>query len=198
MNRTWGVVLGTVAGVALVCALYLILRHGERSVSGELPPDVAAKLDVAEREIISTQVPALFPLHFPRGVDRLRLESREPLDDSIVERGEFSLPDPGGEFPDRLIAPDGSAYLELSGDGEAEPDSVLWLVSLVAQERRRLLFYGPEITLDDARWIGNDVIAVVGVDNGADGESASEEAILWLIRLRERVVSIYGTSDSER
>jgi hypothetical protein len=93
-----------------------------------------------------------------------------------------------------LASPDETKYLEYTGStGEGGPDTELSLVDAAKNERRRLLFYGPSVRIDDAAWIDNETIIVVG--EGTEESEPQEEAVqplVWIFHLHEELVSTYS------
>lgn len=115
-----------------------------------------------------------------------------------------------GNEDDRMLvtSPDQKRSLDLSSyhwdlrvkNGEVqaevlEPDTAVMLMNRAGNERKRLLFLGTDAGVDDAVWIDDSAVAIVGYqealdESGVGGRGA--EPLLWIIRLDQGKVAIFG------
>jgi hypothetical protein len=197
------------AAVLFVSAavLYFVQHYMQRDRGGgTVTVDAAVEQKLAERErmVLGTWIGSAFP----DWVDlwRARIDRFEPsaLQRDSIEAIDPALITPGDEVHAplddasllALVSPDGTRYLEYTGgDEEGEPDSELTLVDAVKSKRQRLLFYGPSVRFDDAAWIDDDTVVVVG-ESSEDGEPQAGivQPLVWIFHLSNRLVSTYSAS----
>jgi hypothetical protein len=196
------------AVLIVIAAVLFFVRHLIQQDRGGgtviLDPAVEQKLAERERTVLGTWIgPA-----FPDWVDiwRARNDRFEP---SALQRDGIEAIDPALITPEdevhapledaslrALVSPDGTQYLEYTGGAEeGEPDSELTLVDAVKRERQRLLFYGPSVRFDDAAWVDDDTVVVVG-ESSEDGElqAGNVQPLVWIFHLSNRLVSTYSLS----
>jgi hypothetical protein len=167
-------------------------------------PAVEQKLVERERTVLKTWIGPAFPdwvniwrarnarfepSAFQRdGIEAIDSVLITPEDEEYVPLDDASLR--------ALVSPDGTKYLEYTGGAEeGEPDSELTLVDAVKSERQRLLFYGPSVRFDDAAWVDDDTVVVVG-ESSEDGEpqAGNVQSLVWIFHLSNRLVSTYSAS----
>lgn len=196
------VVLLVVAAVLFFVQQLMQRDRGDGSVT--IDPAVEKKLTARERMVLTTRIGSMFPewVELWRSSDArfdpsaLQRDSIETIDPVLIT-GEDDVHVPLDDASLRaLVSPDGTRYLEYTGGaGEGEPDSELTLVDAVTSERQRLLFYGPSVRFDDAAWVDDDTVVVVG-DSTEDGEphAGKEQPLVWIFHLSNRIVSTYSAS----
>lgn len=77
---------------------------------------------------------------------------------------------------------------------EKGPDTEVSLIDLQSKKRKRLVFLGPGGSVEDAAWLDNDNVVLVGVQEDGDGEQSS--AVLWKYHLPTNTFFLYEMPDS--
>ncbi len=190
---------------AVVAVLLLVLQLKNRHRGDEaITIDAAVEREIVEKDraILRTKIAAVFP-HWvqawrsdddrfdPAELQRDGLESIDLLLDIQEDEPHLPLDD---EALRPLISPDGTKYIEYGGySEEAEPDSELTLVDTLKKERRRLLFYGPSVRIDDAAWADNETVLAVGTEEAEAGpQKTAVLPLVWIFHLPQRLVSTYS------
>lgn len=196
-------VLIVAAAALLYMQYYKSRERGDGTVI--VDPAVERKLVERERVILRTWIATAFP----DWVDAWRSRDAR-YEPSALRRDEVEAIDPALITPEdeiyvplddasqrALVSPDGTRYLEYTGRAVdvGEPDSELTLVDSVKGERQRLLFYGPSVRFDDAAWVDDDTVVVIGVGSD-DGEprAGSVQPLVWIFHLSNRLVATYSAS----
>jgi len=199
-------ILYAVIVAVLVCVASVIMFRQNRDKNNDLDvvdPAVQERITKQDSEILKTKIAMLFPDwaasaksgHARFTSAALQLDVVESIDSSFVTHEDNAQVLADASLRS-LIAPDGLRYLEFSGATDnLEPDSELSMVDVPRQERRRLLFYGPSTRFDDAAWVDNDTIAVVGSGSDEDVQDPrkrSVQPLVWIVHLSANVVSMYA------
>jgi hypothetical protein len=206
MKKNVVIVAGAAAVVITVAALLLIQLVTRGRIDEPVSVDPAIEREIVEKDraILRTKIAAVFPnwvqacrsgdARFdPAELQRDGLESIDLLLD--IQEDEVNLPlDDEALRP--LISPDGTKYIEYGGySEEAEPDSELTFVDALKKERRRLLFYGPSVRIDDVAWADNETVMAVGTEEvDAGPQKTAVLPLVWIFHLPQRLVSTYSPS----
>lgn len=197
------------AAVLIIVAITLLFVQHRMQRDREdgpviIDPVVERKLVERERAILRTWIATAFPewaaiwrssdaRYDPSALQRDSIEAIDP----VLVTGEDEVYIPLDDASLRaLVSPDGTRYLEYTGDAEeGEPDSELNLVDAVKSERLRLLFYGPSVRFDFAAWVDDDTVVVVG-ESSEDGEphAGKVQPLVWIFHLSNQIVSTYSAS----
>ncbi|MEO5995282.1 MAG: hypothetical protein ABIN89_01205 [Chitinophagaceae bacterium] len=122
--------------------------------------------------------------------------------------------EPGKDFWDTYgqflkYSPDSSKFIDLDSynisitknkkgqliGGSQEPDTEISLIDLKKKEKMRLVFLGPGNSVEDAAWIDNDNLVLIGY---LENEAASGNiAAIWQFNLSSKRVNLYELSDEE-
>jgi hypothetical protein len=192
--------------IAVLAAVVLLMVQLRKSDRGEetarIDPAVEREIVERDRAILKTGIAAAFPEWVrkwrtggkdfdPAVLQQDGIEATDPIFD--IQEDEVRIPTDDEELRP-LISPDGSRYIEYSGDGEAaEPDSELTLVDAATKERRRLLFYGPSVRIDNAAWADNDTVIAVGSEEVEGGSRPGVvQPLVWIFHLQQRVTATYA------
>jgi hypothetical protein len=181
-----------------------LMTRGRIDEPVSVDPALEREIGEKDRAILRTGIIAAFPAWVeawrsgdgrfdPAELRRDGLESIDSLFD--IQEDEVNLPlDDEALRP--LISPDGTKYVEYGGNSEeAGPDSELALVDALKKERRRLLFYGPSVRIDDAAWVDNETVMAVGTEEVDAGPQKTEiQPLVWIFHLPQRLVSTYSPS----
>ena len=204
MKKNVVIVAGAVAVVITVAALLLLQLMTRGRIDEPVSVDPAIEREIVEkdRSILRTKIAAVFPdwveawrsdddRFDPAELQRDGLESIDSLLDIQEDEPYLPLDD---EALRPLISPDGTKYIEYGGySEEAEPDSELTLVDTLKKERRRLLFYGPSVRIDDAAWADNETVIAVGTEEAEAGpQKTAVRPLVWIFHLPQRLVSTYS------
>ena len=204
MKKNVAIVAGAVAVVITVAALLLLQLMTRGRIDEPVSVDPAIEREIVEkdRSILRTKIAAVFPdwveawrsdddRFDPAELPRDGLESIDLLLDIQEDEPYLPLDD---EALRPLISPDGTKYIEYGGySEEAEPDSELTLVDTLKKERRRLLFYGPSVRIDDAAWADNETVIAVGTEEAEAGpQKTAVRPLVWIFHLPQRLVSTYS------
>lgn len=75
-----------------------------------------------------------------------------------------------------------------------EPDTEVVLLDPARNARTRILFLGTDAGVDDAVWMDDATIAIVGYQDAWEGgrPGRTREPLLWIIRLDAGTVSLFG------
>jgi len=200
------IVAGALAVVITVAALLLLqlMTRGRSDEPGSVDPAIVREIVEKDRAILRTKIAAVFPQWveaWRTGDDRfdpaeLQRDGLEPIDSLFdIQEVEVHLPIDDKALRS-LISPDGTKYLEYGGySEEVEPDSELALIDSLKKERRRLMFYGPSVRIDDAAWADNETIMAVGTEEVDPGlQNTSVQPLVWIFHLPKRLVSTYSPS----
>ena len=76
---------------------------------------------------------------------------------------------------------------------ELEPDTEVSLVNLKTKKKHRILFLGPGNSIEDAMWLDNENLAIMGV---AEGDSVGKIASVWKFNIPTNTFSVYELNDS--
>ena len=208
MKKNVVIVIGAVAVVIIVAALLLLQLMTRGRIDEPAPVDPALERDIIEKDraILRTKIAAVFPSWvqaWRSGDDRfdpaeLQRDGLESIDSPFdIQEDEIYLPlDDEALRP--FISPDGTKYIEYGGSGEeAEPDSELALVDALKKERRRLLFYGPSVRIDDAAWADNETVMAVGTEEIDEGpQKTAVQPLVWIFHLPQNLVSTYTATEN--
>ena len=204
MKKNVAIVAGAVAVVITVAALLLLQLMTRGRIDEPVSVDPAIEREIVEKDraILRTKIAAVFPdwvqawrsdddRFDPAEIQRDGLESIDSLLDIQEDEPHLPLDD---EALRPLISPDGTKYIEYGGySEEAEPDSELTLVDTLKKERRRLLFYGPSVRIDDAAWADNETVIAVGTEEAEAGpQKTAVRPLVWIFHLPQRLVSTYS------
>jgi hypothetical protein len=204
MKKNVVIVAGAVAVVISVAALLLLQLMTRGRIDEPVSVDPAIEREIVEKDraILRTKIAAVFPdwveawrsdddRFDPAELQRDGLESIDSLLDIQEDEPHLPLDD---EALRPLISPDGTKYIEYGGySEEAEPDSELTLVDTLKKERRRLLFYGPSVRIDDAAWADNETVIAVGTEEAEAGpQKTAVRPLVWIFHLPQRLVSTYS------
>ena len=204
MKKNVVIVAGAIAVVITVAALLLLQLMTRGRIDEPVSVDPAIEREIVEkdRSILRTKIAAVFPdwvqawrsdddRFDPAELQRDGLESIDSLLDIQEDEPYLPLDD---EALRPLISPDGTKYIEYGGySEEAEPDSELTLVDTLKKERRRLLFYGPSVRIDDAAWADNETVIAVGTEEAEAGpQKTAVRPLVWIFHLPQRLVSTYS------
>ena len=204
MKKNVVIVAGAVAVVITVAALLLLQLMTRGRIDEPVSVDPAIEREIVEKDraILRTKIAAVFPdwveawrsdddRFDPAELPRDGLESIDLLLDIQEDEPYLPLDD---EALRPLISPDGTKYIEYGGySEEAEPDSELTLVDTLKKERRRLLFYGPSVRIDDAAWADNETVIAVGTEEAEAGpQKTAVRPLVWIFHLPQRLVSTYS------
>jgi len=204
MKKNVAIVAGAVAVVITVAALLLLQLMTRGRIDEPVSVDPAIEREIVEKDraILRTKIAAVFPdwveawrsdddRFDPAELQRDGLESIDSLLDIQEDEPHLPLDD---EALRPLISPDGTKYIEYGGySEEAEPDSELTLVDTLKKERRRLLFYGPSVRIDDAAWADNETVIAVGTEEAEAGpQKTAVRPLVWIFHLPQRLVSTYS------
>ncbi|NTW66890.1 MAG: hypothetical protein HGB21_11400, partial [Nitrospirae bacterium] len=149
--------MGILAVAVMLLAIFL-LQRGRNVGSLAIKPSVERELLEKDRIILRTKIAEAFPewdRMWSPGAARIALsefqqEEIEEIDSSLIIREDRVYVPVEDALRQSLVSPDGTKFLEYGGNiEEAEPDSELTLIDAVRRERRRLLFYGPSVRIDD-------------------------------------------------
>jgi hypothetical protein len=104
-------------------------------------------------------------------------------------------------------APDSSKFIDLDSynisirknkegkliGSDQEPETEISLIDLKKKEKLRLLFMGPGNSIEDAAWIDNDNLILIGYmeNDSATGTNAA----IWQFNLSSKNVNLYELSD---
>lgn len=195
--------------------------NDDKKAPGPAPEEVADAddstglelLDTAlTRENIDTFATLAFTSHAKKqasGFDwsRFRMEHNY-IDDSLHSINytpDKKFYDAYGRFikysPDSTKFVDLDSYsVQIKKDGkgqwqatELELDTEVSLVDLKTGKKTRLLFSGPEGSVEDALWLDKDNIALIGV---TEGDSLDKVAAVWKINIPTKSFYIYELNDS--
>jgi hypothetical protein len=203
MKKNVVIVAGAVAVVITVAVLLLLQLMIRGKIDEPVSVDPAIEREVVEKDrvILRTKIAAVFPHWVQAWRSRnarfapsaLKRDGIELMDSSLVTREDHVHVPLDDESLHAHVSPDGTKYLEYTGGGEdAEPDSELSLVDAARSERRRLLFYGPSVRLDDAVWVDDETILVVGEGDEETGSRAGAvQPLVWIFHLPRNLVSTY-------
>ena len=204
MKKNVVIVAGAVAVVITVAALLLLQLMTRGRIDEPVSVDPAIEREIVEKDraILRTKIAAVFPdwveawrsdddRFDPAELQRDGLESIDSLLDIQEDEPYLPLDD---EALRPLISPDGTKYIEYGGySKEGEPDSELTLVDTLKKERRRLLFYGPSVRIDDAAWADNETVIAVGTEEAEAGpQKTAVRPLVWIFHLPQRLVSTYS------
>jgi len=204
MKKNVVIVAGAVAVVITVAALLLLQLMTRGRIDEPVSVDPAIEREIVEKDraILRTKIAAVFPdwveawrsdddRFDPAELQRDGLESIDSLLDIQEDEPHLPLDD---EALRPLISPDGTKYIEYGGySEEGEPDSELTLVDTLKKERRRLLFYGPSVRIDDAAWADNETVIAVGTEEAEAGpQKTAVRPLVWIFHLPQRLVSTYS------
>jgi hypothetical protein len=128
--------------------------------------------------------------------DSLLVVNYKPSKDYLAAYGRFVK-----------YSPDSSRFLDLDSysvqikkDGkgkwqatELELDTEISLVDLKTGKKTRLLFTGPEGSVEDALWLDKDNIALIGIE---EGDSTGKVAAVWKINIPTKSYFLYELKDS--
>lgn len=121
------------------------------------------------------------------------LQYDEPIDSRLTAPASEDELRERNEDEERRYSPDRLKYIDLSGAfGEMEPDTEVALVDLTKKERRRILYFGPAVGIDDAAWIDAETFIIAGHDEETGNvriQGTRSEPVIWLFRLRENRVA---------
>jgi hypothetical protein len=106
-------------------------------------------------------------------------------------------------------APDSSRFIDLDSynidirrnkDGkligyEQGPDVEVSLIDLNKKEKKRLLFLGPGNSVEDATWIDNDNLLLIGT--AVDSAGTGSIPTVWKYNVPDRSFQVYETTDPE-
>jgi len=82
----------------------------------------------------------------------------------------------------------------LTGDSQ-EPETAVSLVDLGKKEKMQLIFLGPGNSIEDAAWIDNNSLVLIGyLENDA---ATGTNAAIWQYNLSTKNVKLYELSDEE-
>jgi hypothetical protein len=77
---------------------------------------------------------------------------------------------------------------------EYGPDSEVSLVNLQTKQKIRLLFMGPDGSVEDGLWLDKDNLALIGVEDS--GDSTGKVAAVWKINIPSKSYYLYTLRDS--
>lgn len=77
---------------------------------------------------------------------------------------------------------------------EYGPDSEASLVDLKTNKKIRLLFMGPDGSIEEALWLDKDNLALIGVEDS--GDSTGKVAAVWKINIPTKSYYLYTLKDS--
>jgi hypothetical protein len=193
--------------IVIAAVLFFVQHLMQRDRGGgtvTVDPAVDQKLVERERMVLRTWIGSAFPdwvniwrarnVHFEPSA--LQRDGIETIDSALITPEDevyVPLDDPSLRA---LVSPDGKKYLEYTGSAEeGEPDSELTLVDAVKSERQRLLFYGPSVRFDNAAWVDDHTVVVVG-ESSEDRElqAGNVQPLVWIFHLSNRLVSTYSAS----
>lgn len=200
-RKVWVAAGAAVAVIVAAVIVAQLMPRSRRDGSLTVDPAVERKIAGKDREILRTKIATAFPQWVQAwgsasgrfSPSSLRRESIEMIDSSLITREDHVDVPVDDESLRALASPDETKYLEYTGStGEGEPDTELSLVDAPKNERRRLLFFGPSVRIDDAAWTDNETIIVVG--EGTEEAEPQEDAVqplVWIFHLPEQLVSTY-------
>jgi hypothetical protein len=80
------------------------------------------------------------------------------------------------------------------GDGMG-PDTEVSYVDLKKNQRTRLVFLGPGNSIEDAAWLDNDNLVLMGMQENNSDTAIS--AVLWKFNIPSKNFSMYALKDPE-
>jgi hypothetical protein len=194
------------AVLIVIAAVFFIVQYLMQRDRGDGPvtvdPAVEQKLVERERIVLRRWIGSAFPDWINTWKSRdarfepsvFQRDGIEAIDSALITpEDEVHVPLDDASLR-ALVSPDGTKYLEYTvGAEEGEPDSELTLIDAVKSEQQRLLFYGPSVRFDDAAWVDDDTVVVVG-ESLEDGEPqmGNVRPLVWIFHLSNRLVSTYS------
>ncbi len=189
------------ACIALVLAMLFVHRGDRGRTGGTLPAGLHGIIE-QDHAILALEVDRLFPEWVrdrekidPR-FDPARME-RETMDEigPPADQRDTAVPETFGTDTGPAVSPDGRKYLLLTEGEEEGPDTELSVVDVPRKERRRLFFYGPATHIHGVRWIDNDVVVAVGIDDLSEttpGRADGPQPVVWIIHLGNGILLSYA------
>lgn len=200
--------------VLAVCCIAVLLavflgRSADRDRPVDVDQDVLRDRMSQDRAILASAIERRFPewiemwkRRYPRFEPRqMRHETTERIDSSLIEQ-DVSVSDGDTARERQLRSPDGGRYLYLADGAEGEPDTELTLIDSARKVRRRLFFYGPATHVEGMQWFRNEILVVVGADDGTEERPDADDQrqpVVWIFRLDDDLMSTYTwTADTRR
>jgi hypothetical protein len=190
-----------ILAVAVIALAIFLLQRGRNVGPLSIKPSVERELVEKDRIILRTKIAEAFPewdqMWSPSAAridpSEFQQEEIEEIDSSLIIRENRVYAPVEDASRKSLVSPDGTKFLEYGENIEdAEPDSELTLIDTVMRERRRLLFYGPSVRIDDAAWADNETIIAVGnCDVEEETQAEAVQPLVWIFHLPRNLVSIY-------